>query len=455
MGRKSKRAERIVRADEFDAIRLAAAIRPPITSVGGCYSWDLPTIKTARDAQIAGNFALPARLATDMRTDDAIDVAREVRIAPHRGLPRQIVARGNSARARRIRDEAEGLFGPEGIAIAPGLLADVVGCLADHGIAIAYNVVAPRPDGSRFDFEVRMWPIEAVRYDPTCGVLMARVAPGSAGAREGVTFGSEVPIVHGDGRWTVFSKHAVAPWTQSAAVLKALLWAVHALAWRDWARGAKSHGDTKTVVTPPDGIGTQSEDGVALGNAIADLEAEDRVALVPSGSKVERLSDTGGAWQVYQQLVTESARAWQRIYNGQDGAMGQNPAAPGVSLEALFGVKADIVEGDLRALDRGISEGIIAPWCAMNFGDSSAAPRHEYVFPNPEEDARRAAEGERGAAFFTEMKAARDAGFALAPDWVASRAAAYGLPTPAMLPAVAPVPAPAPAPVPAAPRRIA
>jgi len=176
---------------------------------------------------------------------------------------------------------------------------------------------------------------------------------------------------------------------------------------------------------------------------VQDLESgDDKVGIKPFGALVERLTDTGTNWQIYKELIDASGRAWSRIYNGQDGSMGTNSSAPGVSLEALFGVKSDIVEGDLGAMDRGLNEGAIQIWCALNFADSSLAPIHEHLMPDQDEDARRMSEAERGAAFFAEMRAARDAGFTLDPVWVAGRAKEYGITAPT---------SPTPAPVGAAP----
>lgn len=74
MGAPSKRARKVRQAAEFDVTRLRAALRSPV-STGYVYAWTLAEIFAARDAQMRGQFALAARLAESMRTDDALAVA--------------------------------------------------------------------------------------------------------------------------------------------------------------------------------------------------------------------------------------------------------------------------------------------------------------------------------------------------------------------------------------------
>ena len=38
----------------------------------------------------------------------------------------------------------------------------------------------------------------------------------------------------------------------------------------------------------------------------------------------------------------------------------------------------------LQCISRGIDTGLIAPWCAVNFGDSKLAPKRKYIVPNDE-----------------------------------------------------------------------
>ena len=176
-------------------------MRPPRESAS-VFSWTLDEIRAARDAQMRGDFRRSAKLAEAFATDDALAVARWNRLAPQRCVAVELVAAAG-ARGAKVAIEAEALYGEGGLAISDGALADVNRCLVDHGVAFGINVWTPREDGSRVDVSVEYWPIEHVWWDPTRRCYVTRVDP--------ETGESEVEIVHGDGRWIVFSSHDVKP----------------------------------------------------------------------------------------------------------------------------------------------------------------------------------------------------------------------------------------------------
>src|SRR5678816_1671091 len=87
LGARSKQARVVRKAAEFDVVRLESALKTPQGSQSPVFSWSLAAIKAARDDQMAGIFYRPARLAESMRTDDALAVAYENRLAPQRCIP--------------------------------------------------------------------------------------------------------------------------------------------------------------------------------------------------------------------------------------------------------------------------------------------------------------------------------------------------------------------------------
>lgn len=462
----TKRSRRVRVASEFDAARLSAAMQQPRDGRGTVNAWSLAQIFQAREAQMAGQFFLPARMAEQMRTDDALAVAYENRLAPQRCIQTEIIAAGG-ARGVSVAAEANALFGPEGVGLHPDTRADIHGCLVNHGVAFAVITALPREDGSRVDFEIKYWPIEYVRWDVFYRTFFARVDlmtvdPAElAGAQDGFAYGTaggEVPIVHGGGRWLVFSKHEVDPFRQEAALLPAaLVWARHAYACRDWAKASVAHGNAKVVGELPEGVPLQNSDGSLTSEAGAFLQLLQSIAsadspsgIRPSGSKVDFLTNNSTAWQVWTQLVDNAEKAAARIYLGTDGTLGANGGAPGVDITALFGVASTKVRGDLEAISRGINTGAIEPWCAMNFGDSTLAPKHRYMVPNEDEDALNAATQARRQAFFADIAASRENGFEITQDYVIEVARAYDIEPPTLK--IAPVAAPAvPAPAPPAP----
>lgn len=413
--------------------RLAAEVRPPALAPGA-YSWSLPDIVAARDAQMRGRFQLAARLAESMRTDDAIFVARTNRLAPQKSIEVAIEP-AKGARAAPIAKEAASLFGLDALGVAPETLADIHGCLIDHEIAFACAVAKPREDGSRVDYSLRAWPIEWVRWDSIDGVYKTQTADGSEDA-----------ITHGDGRWIVFSKHELEPFKHGALLPAALVWARHAFAIRDWAKGSTSHGNAKVIGEMPAGMALQSAEGDLTAEAGAFLEllkaigsSDAPVGIRPAGSKTEFLTNSSTAWQVWNELAQNAEKAAARIYLGTDGTLGAQGGAPGVDIQALFGVSATLVEGDLECLERGIKTGLIDPWCAINFGDSSLAPTRRYVLPDPDADALKASLAQRSAAFYADLKAAKDAGIPLTQEFVDELAGDYNVRAPRT--AVAPPPA--------------
>ncbi len=447
MGAKSRAARKIRESKEFNAPRLAQPIDVPKDGRGSPFSWTLADIRAARDAQMRGQFRLAADMAKAMRTDDAIATAWENRLAPQRCIKVKLIPAGG-ARGKPIAAEAEALFGQKGVGIHPDSIADVHGCLVDHGIAFGYNVATPREDGTRVDFEMRYWPIEYVRWDSFLKLFIARIdpetaPPGEATADGVIALGSfEVPIIHGDGRWIIFKKHEIDPFTKEAAILPAcLVWARHAFALRDWAKGSVAHGSAKVIGKLADGVALQgdgpnglSAEAAAFQTFLRDLVSGDTPAgIAPAGSETDFITNNSMAWQVWNELVQNAEKAAARIYLGTDGTLGTQGGAPGVDIESLFGVASTKIEGDLRCIERGLLTGVIEPWCALNFGDSSLAPSREYQVPDGDEAAAHEDLAKRTAAFGVALKALVDARIAITQDYVNGLAADFKVRAPVLV----------------------
>lgn len=467
VGAPSKRARKTRSAGEFDTSRLSAELKTPRTGQSAVFSWTLVDIKAARDDQMRGHFARPARLAESMRTDDALSVAYENRLAPQRCLPVELVP-AKGARGASVAAEAEALFGQSGVGIHPDTLGDIHGDLVNHGVAFGVIVTTPREDGSRVDFELKAWPIEWVRWDALARCFKTRVDAASTQPGDiptdpefGINTAAEVPITHGDGRWVIFKKHEHLPFTKEAALLPgALVWARHAFAVKDWAKGSVSHGNAKALGELPAGValyksdGTLTEEGSAMLELLRGFVSDDSPAgIKPAGSKVEFITNNSTAWHVWSELVLNAEKAAARIYLGTDGTLGTQGGAPGVDISQLFGVATTRVEGDLTCIERSIDTGVIEPWCAVNFGDSTLAPKRRYLRPDADADKRQAEEdrklaalAERTVKFYEALEAAKRAGVQLTPEFLTGLASDWGVRAPTLAPPVA-----APAPAPAAP----
>lgn len=428
MGAPSKRAKRTRQATEFDIIRLAQALKPPRSySLGG--SWTVERIRAARDLQIVGDFCQPARLARWARSDDALFTALRNRLSPARSLPVELRAAGYdssspeptsavTARAERVRDEGDALFGPRGIAVKRTTCSDINEALANHGVAFGHNVWTPRPDGSRVDVEHRCWPIEHVKWNPSRCVYETRTAEGQM-----------EDICHGDGRWTIYRLNDVEPWTWGAIVPGANIWMDRGFGVRDRGRASTSHGNAKVIGELPENVAIDSPEGQAFLLLLQTMHEALPYGIRPHGSKTEMLVNTSTSWQVFSDIIKERLSDAARVYLGHDGsirAQGGNYIKDGY----LFGVSADIVEADIRGIEDGIFEGVIQPWTAVNFGTSDLAPKRCYLLPDADEETLRSATAARRKLLFEDIKEAKAAGIVVDQEYVNARAHELGVDPP-------------------------
>jgi hypothetical protein len=445
MGRKSKKAKRNRKKAEFNPVKLARKIQPPIQG-SGADTWTLAEIMDARDQQLVGNFRRPVALAASMRTDPALFTAYHTRLAPQQALDVEMKASGETAASKMVTAESEGLFGIDGVGVTKATLSNVNGDLANHGVAIGCNVPTHRPDGSRVDLRMNYWPLQWVRWDEATQQLWTQVdtLPGQEPLppSEQQYHMSEMPIVHGDGRWTVFAKFECEPWRQDAAILPGcLVWARHAHALRDWSKGSTTHANAKIVGAMPEGVALSDEEGnmtneaaafLTLLQAIASLESP--VGIKPFGADLDYIVNNSTAWQVYKELVDNGARAAARIYLGTDGILGTQGGAPGIDISQLFGVATTRIQGDLEAIETGLLQGLIEPWAAMNFGSSALAPKRLYLIPDVDADGEVKARGAKRQAFYADIKEQRDNGFQVTQQSVNKTAKEYKVDAPKLPP---------------------
>jgi hypothetical protein len=435
----TRRAKTTRKAEEFTLERLIARLEALRVSAGA-YSWSLSEIQAARDAQMAGDFKQPARLSESFATDDAMYTARRTRLAPQRAIPVKIKPARDAGPALRIANEADALFGPDGVGASPETMVSINAHLADHGVAFGANIVTPRPDGSRVDIEHHAWPIEWVRWDTLRRSFVTQVDLASTSVEADYWLDSPiagrlpkgtVPIVHGDGRFAIYAAHELEPWKHGVLLPGALVWARHAFGWRDLLASSAAHGNPKLLGELPPNVKTKSPEGddfLALLVALA--SADMPVGLRPNGSSVEYVTNSSRAWEIFRELITGSKSSAGQIYNGHDGTLGSNPNAPGIDLTALLGVMSDIAEGDLHTIERCFKSGVIDVWAALNFGSSELAPQRLYEIPDADQDARRKAMGERRMAFYDALEREKRLGFDLTVERVQALAKEYDVSVP-------------------------
>jgi hypothetical protein len=416
--------DRLRTKDEF---KETTAIRAPRRN-NAVFSWSLEMIRKARDAQMLGQFQAPVMLARALRTDAAMYTAYHNRIAPQSAVEAKLVA-ANGARGDRAKCRALA-----SCIVPRDVLAGINGTLANHGVAIGYVEQEVNDEGTRIDFKLTEWPLEFVRWNPTLECLVTKVRDGF-----------EQPIVHGDGRWIVFRKFQVDPWTQEACVIpSAVAWYAHMNGIRDWAAATGSHGRPKLTGELPSGMALVGPDGKPNPDAqryldmLADLaDGEAPAGVQPSGAKTTLLFNGSTAWQIFKELVETLDKAASRIYQGTDAALGAQGGAPGVDISMLFGVATTKIQGDFAAIEEGLNTGFYQPWAAVNYGDSTYAPSFEYQLPDPDAEEKVEQYDKRLAAFFSRLKDHRDAGMLITQDMVNELAEEYKVSAPTLAPAAA------------------
>lgn len=369
-------------ADEFD--RGAAAVQAPRRFPGATAfaSRDdaLAWIRSARDAQIAGRFAEPVRLARAMRTDDALYTAYHARVSPQRVVASRLVPQASS------RGESVAAKAREHCVASRDVLQGIAGTRANHGLAIGRVVWEPNDAGTVVGFRLTEWPLEFVRENSSTGAIETQTL------EHGI-----VPITHGDGHWIVFKKFDERPWLHEAAVLPgSFVYAAHADGIADWAGASRAHGLAKVMGTLPQGVAMRESDGVTLTaeaaaylNMLADLvSGEASAGMHAFGGDAEFLANGSTAWQIFSELILNRERAAARIYVGTDAYLGSVGDAPGVDIAVLFGVASTKLQGDLDSDSSALTTGLYQPWTAVNYGDSTYAPRHEYLAPDPDKAKR-------------------------------------------------------------------
>jgi len=410
-------------ADEF-AAALARPLRAPVRQQPGAYAWDLETIRAARDAQMRGDFSEPVRLAEAMRTDDALFTAYHNRVAPQSAVQTKLTSHAS------VRGEAVKRKAAASCFVARSVLKGINGSLANHGIAIGYVEHEPNDEGTRVDMRLTEWPLEHVKWNSSAEVLETAIR---SGMRE--------PIVHGDGRWIVFRKFNILPWTQEAAILPgALLWAIHANGLKDWAGSSTSHGLAKMIAELPPGVALQSAPGVLSPQARAVLDmlqavmsGESGVGIRPAGSKTDFVSNASSAWQVFSEMIVGREKAAARIYLGTDAMLGSVGGAPGIDIAELFGVASTIIQGDFDAIEQGLNTGLYQPWTAVNDGDSFYAPTFAYQMPDPDAEAKSKEQGDRRERLLVTIDNMKKHGFVVDQDTVNALCEKYYIDDPPVL----------------------
>ena len=373
--------------------------------------YTLDSIRAGRDAQSIGNFRVSVPLSETMKCEASIFTALLNRIAPHRGLERAVETGDD-----QLADEAKATFGRDGPAIPAGTVADGHERVAMNGLWVGQNVWEPRSDGSRVDVRLQSWPLGRTYWNAHQRQLIAET-----------TEGPQV-ITHGDGKWVVAALHDDEPWMWGATKPLAVTFADLQFGKRDRSQHSESHGLGHFIGELPKGMALDHPDAKLFNTWLQQLWNTRSGGAVPEGSKVQLLESMAAGWQIFRELMKSGQGDAFRVLLGQDGTV-TNEGGNYIKAAQLYGVRQDLIEGDLDCFGRALTSGVLVPWSLVNFGENIGISTR-WLYPDPDEDLRRQSLAARVADFNKSIEAYRANGYEVDQAFSDKLAAQYGVPAP-------------------------
>jgi len=411
-----------------DRSALLHTYKAPSNSGNYAAGWDNARIRAGRDAQIAGNFREAVALAEVMKCDAAIFAALLNRVAPHRGLARAVYCTDD-----QLTEEVVYTFRRDGAALPSSTIADGHERVAMNGLWIGQNVWKARPDGSRLDVRLETWPLSQAYWSKYTSQLIAQT-----------TEGPKV-VTHGDGKWVVAALHGDEPWQWGAVKPLATTFSDRQFGLRDRSQHSEAHGLGHWIAELPEGMPLDHPDAAKVNLFLQALWTSRSGGTLPHGTNLKLLEAMAGGWQIFRELIKDETSDALRVLLGQDGSV-VNEGGNYIKAAQLFGVRQDLIEGDLGCFAPAITTGTMVPWSLVNLGEDVGLST-AWLFPDPDEDLRRKALAERVDAYNRSIAAYKGNGFIVDQDFADRLAADYGVPVPVLAAApTAPPAAPAAAP---------
>lgn len=412
----------------FDTQALRDGRRRHNNRIQGAGKFSRDAIDSAVESLLRGQFRPAVQVWRAMRKEPVIFSAALNRLAPHRGLRRDVVppegvTLPKGTPANILTEARDNFASEESVALRPGVLSDDFERLFAFGCAVDQVTWEGRADGSREDPIVEPWPMEATEWSENDRLLVAQTTCG------------RVPVVHGDGRWVVTAKHATDPWTWGAVIPLATLWPSLFAGRRDEAMSRQSHGDDKWIGKLPPGVSLEDPEAASFLDELERLYDFQRAIAIPNGAEVKRDAAMSNNWQIFKEGRASDAKDAQWVLIGQDGTM-TNTGGNYVKAWGMFGVRNDFIESDFGALGAAHSSGLMRPWSIINFGRWDRLSL-VWQMPDADEDARReslAGRYDRLNKIIAEM---RSSGLVVDQEAVSKLAKELGLDPPRLAPTAA------------------
>lgn len=374
--------------------------------------WTVARARAARDAHMCGSFRESAQLHEATKTDPQNFGAMLNRIAPHRGLPRKVEGNG-----KRIVKEATAALDA---AAKPAVDADAFEWMVSLGVSVETIAWTKNDEGDRLLPRLIPWPMRSVYVDRATGELKTHTTKGVK------------TITHGDGKWLVTKLQNAEPWQSGVVKSIADHWAKRAAHLRDRSLNSETHGEGKVIGTLPQGMRAKSAAAKGFAQLVQDLRKRRSGGVIPHGATIEYLEAMSQMWRIFQDAITSIDKDIARAWLGQDGSM-VNEGGNYVKTALLFGVRNDLVEGDLGARAMALNTGLLLPFSWVNYG-RDAGLTCAWEFPDADRDARTAAYGARVDAFNKAVKEYKANGFQITQQWVDDLAKRYDVDAPKLDP---------------------
>jgi len=350
-------------------------------------------------------------------------------IAPILALPRHVHG-GDKGLSRLVTGEVESMLTPRtGLLPSPYFPPTLMGTTAINLRMMGFQVLQhvdgePDPEtGVRRRF-TRTWPAWATNIYRSPRKVLALT--------------SEGPVeVRNDGKFTLVADEEEPHLTAAICALGeetvgGKLTQAARNQWLDF------FGSPKLVGTMPDYNSTRGENGNAFLAAVETIYGPDGRGVLPYGSKLEAVAIPGeGAGQFKDALLDAIIHVYMVLTGsagtiGSGGPTGAGPYQP--QKGGPWNVRHDLIARPTIAIVRAVNQGIIAPYCDINYGDAIDRakrsgvwkyPVMEIPIPAPDRDERIKSEVDRQKALSDQVVAEREAGAVVDQERVDKLAARF------------------------------
>lgn len=377
--------------------------------------WEVANVRDAINSHDAGYFYSTSSLSVIVSRFPTVLGPLEQRLGIPLGIERSVFG-GDRGPARRAKEafaaymkQQEANFG------------DVFFPHAMMGFSVLHTHYVER--AGELVAITKVWPSVATRYVEQSESFEAQTLDGW------------VRIQDGDGHWTMVGTGA-RPHRLGAIRAIGEDWAKATHAMRDEAQLSAFLGKKSMYAILPEGdgktkpmIGTNTDTGKAVAEALKTLARARGGGLFPAGTKVESTDgiDAPSA-QLFEQIFGRAGKNHAKALLGTDGTV--ESGGGGVYVSPIFGrVLLSVVRRDLTHAARAYNQ-ISANTTKLNYDGSVQAPEYRWLLPDPAEAERKDAMAKAHKAVADTISGWKASGLDVTDEAVQRLAKSYGVEAP-------------------------